>query len=1084
MNPEKFRAWGPTIDSNAGCFVDKFHVGTCRPEFPCSNEDAKKYGEQAAHCEVSTSQFVAGIEEKLLSFCPRFNTSVVASRKNQAFWPQSVNFTDVESLERHVSSALFFASSFLFENIANGKVLSSVTVPSDQVFKFLDGLARIEAKEKMYFFSDFAESLTLLPTVGRTVALADVMSTLKNNFRLISKIKTLSLISSTSGTEEDVVSPVLEKTSNLVSLTLSKCSLRRFASSMLATVQKSTIEVLHIPENDLGVEDELSDEVLAALTDLIKYDKFLTSLDLSYNNFTPAQSRAIFEALASSDTTLSPEDLPPEPEEEVVPIEEFVERNLFFPSDDKESEISEEEIDEESKEEEEENPEEEALDEQEEDELEEGEEGEEGEEENEGDDESEKDEEDTEPKVDPRIERRYTRLKKIFFHEEKKVRRDVMEEYLSEVLTVAQEILKIRERKEKEKNDKIEQYCKRRSGWSKIQKLCFRGNRLGDAGTKKLALVFRDEIKLTEEEKEKIEASLREKTEALIDELAKLRRETIKNELTECREYSRKERKERKEIEEKLAARRRRLDVHPAFVFNRKEEGGENNESVGDGESGAGTDAEEDPQELEEGKESTDIDDELGIEPELLSEREPWSYSVLPSKRGLDSVQMLDIGSCDVGSGGLKKLASVLETNRKLEILILRRNTKFAVLYKNVEVDEDAEEEGSEDDAAARREEVPNYISPGFAAFALMLRVNKYLKNIDLGYCQLSPDSLILLSSCLKDNSTLEVLNLEGNLLGGVPSQNRPLKVVPKNQEESKGELNTDVEGFSAPNDIIQPDAVLSSDASSEQQSCLFLILTALFSSQVKSLNLSNTDLSSSLNEPEASALANLSKKIDFLGCNNVGWRAEHLIRWADAIEKSVDSTSRVCIQSLQLRRNDFSADNGDGEALGRVLKHFSGLIEFWVDDNPKLFSTGVSCIAANLPSTLRMLSCARTGITTCCTADGRRVIPERLMENLFFLSLADISCNSEDLKDWVSFCQSFGNSLRFLSLWSRNLNMEQSLEPFEPMTQSLPNLLYADFGVLLRFDMDPPDVKDTLGIIERTLTARRLSLSFKEAPK
>eukprot|EP00796_Vickermania_ingenoplastis_P013365 gene13365-9194_t len=983
--------------------------------------------------------FVSGLRDRLLSFCPRFNTSVVASRQNRAFWPTE-DFTSGEELPKELSTGLFFASTFLFENVQAGKILRSVTLPMDQVTRFLDNLARVEAKSKEYFFSEHGESLILFPSIGRPVALSDIMVSMNNNYRLVDNIKTV-VISSASLGDDDVVTPFVEKAKKLERLTLAKCSIRSIAPTALAEMQKSSLTTLDLQENDLGIEDDATEEVSTALGDLLKYNKFLLTVNLSQNNFTPKQSRALFDALAVSDTTLLPDDLPAEPEEELPPIEEYVDRTIFFGEDEEDEEDEPEEESEEEQEEAEEDEEqseegeegegdEEAPkigkkkkafrdDSDEEDEGEEQEEAEEAEEaaDNE-EEEGEEGEEGEEPavKIDPRIERRYNRLIKRLFRDEGKDRKELVLEYLSEALDVAQEILRIRERKEKEKQDRINKYCKRRSGWSHIQEIYFRGNRLGDVGAAGVALTLRDEVKLTEEETERISTEMSEKADALAEKIVKARRDTLTLEMKEYRLLLREERQMRREIKLRAENAAKAAVVHPAFILNENDE--ENDEEREEQEIGSVimTNVEDEAQD-ETLDDNADID---GDEPEEaegeaeLDERERWEIPFPPRKSGLNSIRVLDLGSCEIGSRGLKKISTTLESNKVLEKLVLRNNIKFAVLFKKVEAEDDEE---AEEGHAEQKVEVPHFVSPGFTAFTSMLRVNKTLKHIDLGYCQLSADGVLLLSRALLENSTIEYLNLEGNKVGEIAEVRSD---PPKEEGASPAEGAEGAEEREGTVELIP---------------CLPHLLESLIASSVKHLSLSSNDLSEALGIAEVKALGTLTGKLLTLELNNVGLTRKQLNLWANAVEQSA-------LTSLQLNRNYFDGSE-DGTAALQELK--------------RLHSS---------------------------TADGAVTIPPTLLESLNYLSLADMSCTTlDDLCEWVSLMAAHGKALRYLALWSRNINMEVSLDPFLPLVETLVELLYIDFGVLLRFDMDPPDVTDTLGTIEKVLTARRLQRSFVDPP-
>lgn len=1108
------RIWAPTIDCSAGRLIDKSHIGDSKPHVFSHSEVSKKCGAAAASCAIGSSKFVSDLRKRLLSSSPNFNSSLVTSRQNKLFWPET-NFTNLDKQEdesEKAPSALFFANQFFFDNLSDGKILCSVTLPSDQATKFFDNLAREESKKKFYFLSDFADSLDLLPSISRSVSLLDVVTSITNNYRLIANIKSFSVsCASAFGSEDELISFV-QRGKKLESFSLCNCFFRQLARTVLPEVQKTSISTLELQENDLGVEDEQTEDIVAVLADLLKYDKFLRKLNLSYNHFTPNQIRSFLDALASSDTTLTPDDLPPEPEEEVIPIENYVNRELFFGISDSENDEDDEDDEED---EEEETPESnDKLNEEDNSKKsdEEGEEDEENEEEEDEENENSKtneddeDEEEEEKKVDPYLMRKFKRLFSKFFREEDKGRRQIMEEYTSELTTVAHEkITGIRERKEKEKQDRVDKYCQRRSGWSQLEELNLRGNRVGDIGATGIALILRDEVQRTQEEVDKIENTLREKNDVILNELLKERQATTVAEKEAFRSLLEDQKQELGELRERQRGGPLPKDMRSETSFRGNEEK-TNKEPVKRRSSIVFTDMDEKeeedgdeedqpalplPDEEEEvppgstGGEEEEIeggdDDDAGVERESeVEDREPWNFKVRLTKKGLNNFRVLDLGGCEIGSRGLKKIASSLESNKKLETLILRNNPKFAVLFQSVEgIEAEDEDEGS---LPERKVEVPHYVSPGFESFSSMLKVNAVLKHLDLGFCQLSPDSINLLSLSLRDNSTLEYLNLEGNKIG-----------------EAAGSFVVDKIALLSEENVILPNEKTEQDESNAAHpevvetpsppatfSCLLQLMQALrMGGSVKHLYLNRMNLSTAFQKNEAAILGELSsKQLVTLEMNTVGFTGLHMTMWSEALEEQwVEITS---LRSLHLNGNDFCG-SVDGEAIGRVIKRLtSSLVDFSMDDNPKLASEGVT--AALQPfftsSALRSLSANHTGITTVALADGSAVLSPCLVSSLRYLSLADMSSGTiEELTEWIAHLQLHATELQYLSMWVRYLDMEKNLEPFSPLIDSLPQLLYIDFGVLLRFDMYPPDIVDILGSIEQRLTARRLQKCFKDVP-
>lgn len=1127
---DRKRIWAPTIDSNAGCLIDKSHVGNCWVRIVGNDDASKKCGTAAASCAIETSKFVSSLRDRLSSASPRFSTSVVTSRQNKLLWPR-ISFENLDQdITEDFPSALFFASQFFFENLSNDKVICSLTLPCDQATKFLDNLARQEAKKKFYFFSDYAHSLTLLPSISRSVSLLDITTSISNNYRLVNNIKSFSVSSAPASFNEEGIIAFIQKGKKLESLSLPNCSLRRVASTLLLEIQKTEITTLNLEENDLGIEDEQGEDIIGALGDLLKYNKFLLKVNLSNNHFTPKQIRVLLDAIASSDTTLIPDDLPPEPEEELAPAEDYIKRHLFLGGTDSENEVEEneeEEMEEEEEEEEasplngemdgEDDPKKGDEEEEEENPEEDEDEGTENSKSDNDNVEEDDEEQEEKSKIDPRIVKKFKALSLKLFREEGKARKRLVLEYLRELLNVAQERMsRIREQKEKEKKYRIEKYCKRRSGWSQLEELNLSGNRVADIGASGIALILRDEVQLTSDEVEKIESTLREKNDVLLNELAKERETTTAEEIKTFRKILFDEQSER----EVLRAKQRSVSAskennstlglksndeqtskrqvrRSSIVFTNMDEKDEEDEEDRFHVPPQDNDEEEEISGGVGGGEKEEADGDEGDNgimerEEELDDREPWNFAVKPTKKGLNSIRVLDLGGCEIRSRGLKKISSSLESNKKLETLILRNNTRFAALLQSAEGIE-ADDEEEEGPLLEKKIEVPHYISPGFASFCSMLRSNKFLKNLDLGYCQLSPDSISLLSLALRENSSLEYLNLEGNKVGEALGTliNSSSKLLSEKggslDEEGGNAMPTD---YSADATGFPPVAVEDkTPLPSKNLSCLLQLLQALrIGGTVKHLYLNHMNLSHTFQKEEFAKLAELSsKQLVSLQLNNVGFSTSHLTLWSQSfIEQIIGATS---LRSLQLNRNGFAGPL-DGELIGQVVgKYSTSLIEISINDNHKLTSSGVAAVAAGLSScsaspVLRSFSANRTGITTFTLADGSFVIPVAMLSSLKSLSLGDMSCNTlEALSGWITYLQSHASELLYLSMWSRFLDMELHLEPFLPLIESLDQLLYIDFGVLLRFDMYPPDVVDTLGAIEHRLTARRLQRAFKDIP-
>ncbi|CAD2216399.1 Leucine Rich repeat, putative [Angomonas deanei] len=768
-------------------------------------------------------------------------------------------------------------------------------------------------------------------------------------------------------------------------MSLVRCNVGPTSVQLLETLREREIEHLNLDGNDLGLP-EYESEVIEPLADYLKFNKFLLSLNLSFNNLSVETVTSLIDALCESDTVLRPDDLPQEEEEE-IPIEQLLDEAEAEEGEPSEEEEEELEVDEEGE------PEET---------QEEGEAEEEEAEEKEEKSEEESDDEDAEEKLQEqarlaqeKLDKQYARLFRSLMKEEAKARKASEREYRHATAKVADYLTVIRAQKQADKEKKIAEFCARRSGWSRLQYVLLRGNNVGDRGAASLARLLQNTVDLNEDEVNQIDEQLREKINQLIAQLVE---ERGKTRLSEAKEWQSIQKEHAAVTDKAESGKDEEEDEYakdaPQVVFSNIE-GGESDE------------------------EGNEPDSPL-IEAELEGiDCSGWSLDIHPIKSGMNSIVYLDLGSCGVGSKGLTALSETLQANKVLTTLILRNNrfnTKFTKT-KN-------------EDGEVEQKEATDYVSPGFASLVKALGVNGTLAHLDLGYCNLQGSAVQLLASSLSGNSSLVTLCLEGNRLLASPPP----------------------------------------DPTAESGSCLKNLLESITQSGIQHLNLSSMDLHEMLWQDESELLALLCQQLTSLYLNNTGISGGQLNR------VYLSATESFTLQVLHLSRNQFVSED-DGQGVGLFLSQCVELSELCLDDHPKLSSRAVHEMFQNAPNCLSRLSCNRVGLSSAFV-DSRPVFSADVLGNLSYLSLSDIDISSEaQLREWSDCIRSASSRLNVLSLWSRKINMEECLGTCIPLVNGLATLLYADFGVLLRFD-GGQDISDTLGQMELTLTQRRLSLN------
>ena len=564
---------------------------------------------------------------------------------------------------------------------------------------------------------------------------------------------------------------------------------------------------------------------------------------------------------------------------------------------------------------------------------------------------------------------------------------------------------------ETEKQSKNEAYCKARSGWSRLKSLNLRGNIFGDRGARAVKRILKDDIQLGSEELETIRDKLKGKFIALLQDLQESRKSTL---VDECIER-------RKLIDEFVRLKNVQL-ISFSNKQNHQKRSKEDDDDVDNTPNVGMPNTEGDTLSNEENIDVEMLADEIAEDFDWETEGSNVIIPILPTKVGMNSIEFLDLSSCGISSNGLKAIASSLGQNKVLRTLLLRNNAidrapgQSAQLVTNTDARNASPTEG-----------YSPLIASGFVAFADMLQINQTLKNIDLGYCQLQPESIICLACALGKNKVLSALNLEGN---------------PKGFSRSTG---------------------------TQENSLLTLLCAIEQAGSLDTLNLSNNDLDDSLWGEEICALGNVITRLKSLHLCNVGLNGDHMMRLVSVIG------GRSCaLRVLNLARNRFVSE--DGPHIGAFLNLCDEIKELNLDGNAKLDSDGFFSVLALLRNTsLSWLSCNGTAV------DAASAIPSFVVQHLNYLSLSDIEVKSLDaLLDFVRLLSEHGSNICFLSLWSRHLDMQLSLDHLKEMVETMRSLLYGDFGVLLRFDANADECR-SLEEMENTFSSRRVTLMSRK---
>lgn len=989
----------------------------------------------------------------------KFSSAVIASNVNQNAWPRQL-----EQLEKADGPIVCASEKFVLAHLRSDAIAKSITMPADFFPAFLEAVARQEAREKSSRVSAALRSVNLLPPVSAEVSMDDLVNAVSRHRTLAAALERIQFAGISAnpdpeGAEAAAFTAFLTAATKLKAISVTQCSAPRVAAQIAAAAKDSTVEHVTLESNNLGLaggDTDAVEEVRVTIAEMLKMSKFLVSLDLAHNNFTSEHIVSFLAALADSDTKPTPdeynaqkmEDHEDDESGDPVPIEDLLDRELFLGDNSDEEE--------EDAEEEEEEPEPEEIDEEDEGYRDGSDDGSAnasaGEEEAEEDQkDASDDEEDDEEAVfvpDPVEMRRIHRAMRQTRTEEKTLRDAVKGTYLTELLQVAQEIILLRKEYADEVEKQTAEYCQRRSGWSHLQSLTLRGNSVGDRGCRATARVLQSTVALGEEEMTRTEDELRENVAALTTTLRAARAKAIGEEVREWRAMEKQFLQERKAIHRAKRAARRATDTTITttttttlvrgsmeadadeedefqddasdILLTNVEDDDDEEEEEDDEEP-----APEDDQQEDEGSPSDDEQEAAEEVDDAGLEDIDWEGAttgvdlhVMATKRGMNSITLLDLGSCGISSRGLESLAKELGESAVLQTLILRNNNLVAT--------------GS----TKRSSGTPSAASPpGFAAFAAAVAANTALRTLDLGYCGLNPASIKVLAQALRSNHTLASLDVESNHF-----------------------LLADAAGM-----------------------CLDTALLALLgaiseSKSLRSLNLSHNAIGECLAHEGAAAAAALAAvsatTLTHLYLSSAGLGGKHVSEWAECIKQVGHTTSTL--QTLHLGRSGFTGEEA-GECLARLLSCLAALQELCLDENPRLSSSGLAAALRGLPaspgSSLRWLSCNSVGARA-------PAVPPEIAAGLRYLAVGDLEIDGSDaalLSEWAAQIQAHCGELRYLSLWCRRLPMEANLPTLEPIVAALTSLRFVDFGVLSRFDMEP-DLKDCLGNMEDALVARRVA--------
>ncbi|KPA84544.1 hypothetical protein ABB37_01081 [Leptomonas pyrrhocoris] len=1061
------RTWcpslGPQRDNGSVLFGNTYFPAESYGQLLTEKTSAKRNAAVAANSDASARAISDSLAFSFQRHFHRFDAAVVASNANRLHWPSSSKLSALQFSSRPVP--VDAAVCLNMRELPNLPTLpSQLAIPADSITELLSLLARRSTRRPSAIAADELTGLIGLPSINRANSMVEVFSGLVCSKLFLKRVQQLTICDASAGDGPSALADFARSALSLEALSLVNCVLHDDMAALMEALKDHEVKYLSLERSGIGCAstDAERETVLSSLSTYLKLNKFLTTLDLSYTNLDADGVSGLMSALTESDTQMLPQDMnetadvfDPSDLSERLDRAQFTGAKRKNDEEDSEGEGGEEEAEADGDDDENLSPsqvssddasenDDDADDNSEEDEEDEDAEDEDEDEYEDEDEEENEDKDEGQPngnrKVSSRKSRRTLarerlraerqRLKQLqrqmkqLVQLETRERRTLMEEYLFAALEVVTgNSVTITKCYVEEKQKAKELYCSRRSGWSHLQELLLRGNCLGDAGAKHIALVLREDVPLSEDETQERQEAADAKRDTLgadfgasranisVEEAVAWRvlRQTAENEFSKIGalhdETAMSEVADADEEDEYAKEA-------PPVVLTNVENGRR---------SGGGAD------------DAAPNDDDAD---ELLAEEkkawEEWVAEGLPQvmvesvKKGMRSISLLDLGSCQIGRKGLEALADVLRTNTVLESLCLRHNPiGGGVTAKSVA--------GHRDAASA--------VSASFVRFVEMLGVNKSLRTLDLGYCQLGPDHVRALATALRDNPVLVTLGLEGNQFG--VDEAHSLK--------------------------------------QHAHSYLYALWMAAAQpgSALRHLHMSHNSVALCLWSEETAALAAACGQLSSLSLSHVGLQASHLQLWSEALRQG-SGAHHPTVRVLQLARNELAGEAG-GAALGSLLQHFTLLEELSLDDTPLLGSAGVAAALEHLPTTMRRLSCGGVGLTEPFVgAAPSPVIPLPVTERLTSLMLCDVEApTAETLAAWTTHLAEAAKNLQYLSLWARGMAGKENevLSYFVDLAQMCPSLLYVDSGFQPQFRASASGGKHFVSL-EKLLLPRRTSLS------
>ena len=844
-----------------------------------------------------------------------------------------------------------------------------------------------------------------------------------------------------------------------------------------------SITSLNLGSNAIGIQDEA---VVAAVAAMLQENKFLLQVDLSNNELTGATTKQLLDAIAASDTRAKTPEAEPDPEveeyaDEAPPEEEAPNVNVGLPQEESEKDKGGVEEPTGAAAADDAAPAEDAAPPP----AEEAQEGadadvpleteatesvkpttDEAEDPEEAAARREAAEEAQRQALDAEKEAWKEKMTKyiwepqqiLFIFDESKTRRAITVSYVSETLDLK------KQEKAAKKEAKARQLARekkdrdRRSGWTHLASLSIANNPITSDGAKALARLLMHDVPLSQEEQQTSEEEYHRVLAELRDVALLQRKKTLqekrRDEKNQQKAKALQEAKEREEAEKQRQLEedkaKKAADAAAAASSDEQPAAEEEEEVVADAEDGepkAEAETDEAPAPAAD-EEAANVDDDDGgalnaldeIEDDIPDEEIDVSDVTAPApkkaKPGVSTLQTVDASSCKIGSQGLRAIAAVVKDNSPSLRALLLANNKFGTKRSVVTVPKEAngdgaeagEDDGGEGEETTIKVEVPEYVSPGFAALADAIGSPKCgLVSLDLSRNKLYPNSIITLANGLKGNATLLYLNLNDNNIGfrsaaeagtagsQPPAQPAASALLALGQAISKqGQLQS----------LLVSNNELFHESDREAWAVLFQRCSSLRSLDLSLNNLSNSDLRVVV---EVVAEGDGMQQLRYLnlGGNNgiEGDEAGQLLAQLCAAQKK--------LKTLNLRSCQLFGDSGLAALCEGLVNHAS----------------------------LQNLILRRTGISYAEPLG--QVLPS--VSFLRHLDLADNELSAYASKKLLSECVSCP-SLRSVSIWSRSSRDDEDEDVFLAASELAGSrtLQFADLGAPLAFDSKPAGMRFT----------------------